>query len=63
MFLTVTRHSVTQDSETFCSSALALNENRVRFRKKEKNLSELISAQFKPGDTQAGTEAHIYEKI
>lgn len=60
VFLTVTRHSVTQHSEPFCSPAPALNENGVCFRKKK--LCELISAQFKPGDTEARTGAHIYEK-
>lgn len=34
VFLTVTRHSGTRDSETFCSPALALNETRVCFRRK-----------------------------
>lgn len=58
MLLTVTRHSGTRDPETFCSPALALNETRVCFSRKK---PELISAQLKPGDAEAG--ARSYGKI
>lgn len=60
VFLTVTRHSGTRDSGTFCSSALALNETRVCLREKK---PELISAQFKPGDPEAGAGARSDGKI
>lgn len=69
VFLTVTRHSITRDPGTFCSPAFGLNENRVCFKKekgqkkKKKHLSELISSLFEPWDAEAGTKAHIYEKI
>lgn len=68
VFLTVTRHSITRDPGTFCSPAFGLNENRVCFKKergkkKKKHLSELISSPFEPWDAEAGTKAHIYEKI
>lgn len=69
VFLTVTRHSITRDPGTFCSPAFELNENRFVLKKKKerkkknKHLSELISSQFEPWDAEAGTKAHIYEKI
>lgn len=59
VFLTVTRHSGTRDSGTFCSPALALNETRVCFREKK---PELISAQFKPGDPEAEPELGVMGK-
>lgn len=36
---------------------------KTEFVLERKKLSELISAEFKPGDTETRTEAHIYEKI
>lgn len=60
VFLTVTRHSGALDPETLCSPALALNETRVCFREKK---PQLIPAQFKPEDPEAGVGARSYAKI